>query len=246
MAARAPRRQIGGIAMKNSKIFLIPVSIITLLSLISIGIIYPIIPSQIPSHWNSNGEVDEYAPKVYIWLLAVLPLISSIAFVTISRIDPRKENFEKHLIAYRVIAVGMTTIFYVVFLLVLLSSLGTVFDVRFIFALLVGVFLVLLGNFSPQIRFNFMFGIRTPWTLANETVWRKTHRMAGYVFVIIGLLLMFRLLLLSISWLNQVTLNTLMAAILLTGLVFVTAYSYFIFVKEKEASFTVHGADNSK
>ena len=225
--------------MKNTKILLISVGLLTLLSLISVGIIYPLIPGQIPSHWNSNGEVDDYAPKVYIWLLAVLPLVSSIAFVTVSRIDPRKENYEKHQTAYQVMAIGVTTIFYVVFLLVLFSSLGIVFDVRIIFMLLVGVFLVLLGNFSPQIRFNYMFGIRTPWTLANENVWRKTHRVAGYVFVIIGLLMMFRLLLMSISWLNQDTLNILMAAILLTGIVFVIAYSYFVFVKEKQSSSTV-------
>ncbi len=41
----------------------------------------------------------------------------------------------------------------------------------------------------PQIRHNYFFGIRTPWTLANETVWKKTHRVGGAIFVIDGIAL---------------------------------------------------------
>jgi len=46
---------------------------------------------------------------------------------------------------------------------------------------------VLLGNVMGQVRHNYFVGIRTPWTLADEEVWRRTHRMGGRLFVLGGL-----------------------------------------------------------
>lgn len=53
----------------------------------------------------------------------------------------------------------------------------------------VGILFVVIGNYMPQLRPNYFMGIRTPWALENEYVWKKTHSMGGIVFCLMGLLL---------------------------------------------------------
>ncbi|MGZ3343526.1 MAG: SdpI family protein [Caulobacteraceae bacterium] len=53
-----------------------------------------------------------------------------------------------------------------------------------------GLMFVVLGNFLSKVRYNLIMGIRTPWTLANEGMWDKTHRMAAPLFVMGGLFIL--------------------------------------------------------
>jgi uncharacterized membrane protein len=46
-----------------------------------------------------------------------------------------------------------------------------------------------LGNILPKVRDNYFVGIKTPWTLSDSEVWRKTHRLGGYAFFFGGLLI---------------------------------------------------------
>jgi uncharacterized membrane protein len=65
----------------------------------------------------------------------------------------------------------------------LVGSLGAGVDLT---RLLMGgtfLFLALMGNVLGKVRRNFWMGVRTPWTLASEAVWIRTHRLAAWVFV---------------------------------------------------------------
>lgn len=53
----------------------------------------------------------------------------------------------------------------------------------------VGIMFIALGNYMPQVKDNYLFGVRTAWTLANPEVWRKTHRLSGIMWMIGGLLI---------------------------------------------------------
>ena len=53
----------------------------------------------------------------------------------------------------------------------------------------VGGLFVLVGNQLGKSRSMYMIGIRTPWTLASEDVWIKTHRLAGKLMVLGGMVL---------------------------------------------------------
>lgn len=91
---------------------------------------------------------------------------------------------------------------------------------------LVLVFLAVCGNLMYNVRPNYFFGIRTPWTLKNETVWRKTHRVGGVVLFITGTLGFI------ISWLvNQEQLHYLMLLVLLASTLITCGYSYYIYKK---------------
>lgn len=91
---------------------------------------------------------------------------------------------------------------------------------------LVLVFLAVCGNLMYNVRPNYFFGIRTPWTLRNETVWRKTHRVGGVVLFIAGTLGF------MLSWLvNQEQLHYLMLLVVLVSTVITCGYSYYIYRK---------------
>ena len=46
-----------------------------------------------------------------------------------------------------------------------------------------------IGNYMPKIRRNYTIGISLPWTLDNNDNWIRTHRLAGKMWVIGGVLL---------------------------------------------------------
>ncbi|MCD6453745.1 MAG: SdpI family protein, partial [Candidatus Aminicenantes bacterium] len=91
--------------------------------------------------------------------------------------------------------------------------------------ILIGVLFVFLGNYLPGIKPNYFVGIRTPWTLENETVWRKTHRVGGWSFVLIGILIIFSVFL-PASWSTTVLLILVCAVAF-----FLVLYSYILWWK---------------
>jgi uncharacterized membrane protein len=68
-------------------------------------------------------------------------------------------------------------------------SLGFNINVAMVVRIGIGLLFIVIGNFMSQIRQNYFFGVRTPWTLANETVWKKIHRIGGFSFMIEGIIL---------------------------------------------------------
>ena len=63
--------------------------------------------------------------------------------------------------------------------------LGRAFQNKFLQSL--ELFFALMGNSLGKVRRNFWMGVRTPWTLASETVWNRTHRVTAWLWVALGL-----------------------------------------------------------
>ncbi|MET3878137.1 SdpI family protein [Chitinophaga sp. OAE865] len=103
---------------------------------------------------------------------------------------------------------------------------GEGFNMARLMPQLVFVFLAVCGNLMYNVRPNYFFGIRTPWTLKNETVWRRTHRVGGVVLFIAGTLgFMF-------SWLvSGQQLHYLMLFVILVSSLVTCGYSYYIYRK---------------
>jgi len=73
--------------------------------------------------------------------------------------------------------------------MIIAAGLGFSVKIDRLMPLGVGLLVVFLGNFLTRVEPNWFIGIRTPWTLSSDTVWRKTHRTGGWVFVLGGLVL---------------------------------------------------------
>jgi uncharacterized membrane protein len=98
----------------------------------------------------------------------------------------------------------------------------------FIFAF-IGILIALLGNYFQSIRPNYFIGIRTPWTLENETVWKKTHRLGGRLWFGGGLIIIILTLILGNNKAIAITFTSIIAILVIVPIV----YSYFEFLKQK-------------
>jgi uncharacterized membrane protein len=200
-----------------------------LLSIISVGIslwAYPRLPEEVPIHWNFSGEVDGYASKLFAVLFGPIFLtwIYGILF-GVSKIDPRKENYEKFAGAYRVFMNASLTFFVVIHIAVIFSGLGYDVNMDWIVNIGLGLLFIILGNYMPKVKANYFIGIRTPWTLANETVWARTHRFGGKVFFIGGIIMIVSAF--APSSIRAVLLIASIACIVLVP----TVYSYAVYKK---------------
>jgi uncharacterized membrane protein len=143
------------------------------------------IPDQVPIHWNLKGEIDGYGSK---WLSPIMTIGFYLLFLGMMFIDPKKGNYEKFMGLLYKIRLILTLFFTMVVCLTISAAMGE--DVRMDRVLLISVPLLFafIGNTIISIKPNWFIGVRTPWTLENETVWRKTHRLTGLLWFWAGLL----------------------------------------------------------
>lgn len=186
---------------------------------------YPRLPDPMPSHWNVHGQVDDYMAKAtatFLFLTLIAGIYVGMLFLPL--IDPRRENYAKFAGAYTWFRRVLVVFLMGVYLLTILYALGLEMDVgRFVQAGMSLLFL-LLGNFLGQVRHNYFVGVRTPWTLADEEVWAKTHRLTGKLFVLAGILGLATVFGVS----RPVAFGVTVGGILIASLVG-TIYSYWLF-----------------
>ncbi len=149
---------------------------------------YPYLPDMVPSHWNIYGQVDNYSSKH--WGAFGIPILSAsiyLLMVIIPRIDPRKENYPRFQKAYKLLKLSFVLFLFFLHAVVLLNAVGYQVSVERFVSVAVGLLIVVIGNVMGQFKHNYFVGIKVPWTLANEDVWKKTHRLAGKIWVVAGL-----------------------------------------------------------
>jgi uncharacterized membrane protein len=151
------------------------------------AVVYSDLPDRIPTHWNMSGEVDGWSSRLVG--AASLPLVGLGIWALLQwlpRIDPLRQNYEKFRPTYDV-AINVIVVFIAAaHVFVLGAALGWPMRVERAMPIGIGVLCILVGNVLPRARRNWMFGVRTPWTMSNERVWDRTHRVAGYLFVALG------------------------------------------------------------
>ncbi|MCM3150810.1 SdpI family protein [Priestia megaterium] len=164
---------------------------ITLLTLVAWLIALPHLPATMPIHWGANGEADGFATKINAMILTVgimVLIYFIIAFVP--RIDPRKENYKYFSKTYNIVLNAVLLLFFFVNMSTILQGLGYNVPMSYIAPIMAGLVFIIIGNYLQRVRSNYFMGIRTPWTLSNEIVWKKTHRLSGKLFFIGGLLIL--------------------------------------------------------
>jgi len=162
-----------------------PAILVLLIMLVAGIVIYPYLPERVPIHWNAAGQVDNYGSRSFgAFMLPFFTVGIYVLMLVLPLVDPRRENYLKFLGAYRIIRLGLVLFMAVLHGLVLTSALGYYVPMDRVMPALLGLLFILIGNYLPRIRYNYFVGIRTPWTLANEEVWRKSHRFAGMAYVL--------------------------------------------------------------
>jgi uncharacterized membrane protein len=146
--------------------------------------------AQVPIHWGLDGRVDGYAPReIGLFMLPLITAGVAALLAVIPRFEPRRANLERSGKAYAAIWVAVVALLGAVHVLSVAVALGAVLDIRRLLPIGIGLLFVVIGNYLPTVRPNYLVGIRTPWTLASDVSWVRTHRVGGRIFVIEGLAL---------------------------------------------------------
>lgn len=156
-----------------------------------VGYIYAELPDPVPTHWNAQGEVDGYTPKPWgAWLFPVITFGMYLLFKVLPWISPQGFRMESFMRIVDILKQALVLFMFVIGVTVAFAAKGHSFDPGLVILPGVGVLFIILGNYMGKLRKNFFIGIRTPWTLASDEVWAKTHRLGGWCFVLAGLLLL--------------------------------------------------------
>jgi uncharacterized membrane protein len=204
----------------------LPIVGIVLMPFIYLAFIWNILPAKVPTHWNYKGEIDHCGDKYsLVVMLFMLPVLMYLLLTIIPKIDPKKR-----------IALMGGKLYQIKFVLVLFMSLLAMFIIFisknqtfsspiFVY-ILIGTLFMVFGNYFKVIQPNYFIGIRTPWTLENNEVWKITHVFAGKLWFIGGLLIVL------VSFIFEAKLFSIVLAVMVLSLVIVpVVYSYIQFKK---------------
>ena len=175
--------------IKKNKIKLMLTSVIILLPILAGLMLWSSLPEQVPTHWNAAGEIDGWSSKAFaVFGLPLILLAFQWLCVLGTGADPQKANHPQkivHLVLWiiPILSNVLHTIVYMV-------ALGQDVRVEVVMPVLVGLVLAIVGNYLPKCKQNYTIGIKIPWTLNSEENWNKTHRFAGWLWTICGLVIM--------------------------------------------------------
>lgn len=190
--------------------------------------------TQVPIHFDINGNPDQFgSPLMGLFLLPVVALFLVLLLAFIPRLEPRQENLRQSGRAFRATWAMLLVFFAGLHTIIVLSTLQitqiNLFEVFFPIAM--GSLFLVLGNFMGKVRSNFIFGIRTPWTLSSELSWNKTHRLGGRLMMAVGALTIITSFFLPITW----VLGILMGG-LFVMMAIVMVYSWMVYRDDPEAA----------
>ena len=197
---------------KNLKVLIIT-SVILLLPILAGLILWDQLPEQMPTHWNASGEIDGWSSKPFaIFGLPLILLAAQWLCMLAACADPKKSNHPTkviHLVLWIMpaLSVLLHTVTY-------MAALGMKIRMERIMPVFMGMLFVMIGNYMPKCKQNYTIGIKIPWTLDNEENWNRTHRFAGFLWVVGGIVIMLTAFLGSIWVFMAITLLMAMAPVI--------------------------------
>ncbi len=185
-----------------------------------------VLPSVVPTHFNLRGEPDAYGSKFLLLMLPIVMVGVYLLMTYLPKLDPYAQKVRERMETVRTVRDLTVISFALLNAVIVLATFRGRLEVTHI-GLVVALLMVLLGNYLPRLPHNWFVGVRTPWTLASEKVWRRTHRVLGVLFVLYGLSVGVS------SFLSPV----IMVGVIVGGALLITVgsviYSYVLFKREE-------------
>jgi len=210
------------------KLIRLAIALVLVLTAVITLVAYPHMPDSVPSHWNAAGDVDGEMPK--FWGLAIIPCLMTALialFALLPRIDPLHKNYSKFQTWYEGFILALAVFFFMLQLQIILWATGIPVSPNVTMPVLVGVLFICIGFLTEHAEPNWFVGIRTPWTLSSEQVWKKTHARGGALFKLAGLLSITGTVAGTYAWLFIIV-------PVIAAAVYCVVYSYMEFRKEQE------------
>ena len=210
--------------MKNRTTFIIALLCIVLSFGLSLAL-RGYLPEQMAAHWNAAGQVDGYSSQFLG--LYLMPLVQSGVFALLLGVpyfDPRRKNIAEFRSVYNIFIVSIIGFLTYLHILTLVWNLGIPMNMTLWLTPAFAALFFMVGVMIGKAKQNYMIGIRTPWTLANTTVWEDTHRVGGIVFKVCALISLVGMLFPAVSFFFMI-------GPILLGALGLVIYSYIRFAQ---------------
>ncbi len=173
---------------KNLKTLIIT-SIIILLPILAGLLLWGQLPAQMPTHWNVNGEVDGWSSKAFaVFGLPLILLAAQWLCVLGTAADPKKANHAEKI--YQLVLWIIPVINVILSVITYAAAMGKNLPVEMILPVFMGLLFAIIGNYMPKCKQNYTIGIKISWTLNSEENWNRTHRFAGRLWLVCGIVIM--------------------------------------------------------
>lgn len=205
---------------KNLKTMIIT-SIIILAPIIAGLIMWDKLPAEMATHFGSNGEPNGWSSKEFAVFGLPLFLLAVHWFcAAFTGVDPKKENISDKMMLLVLWIVPVVSIVGngSMYLYEINSSVNS----TIIGMMLLGCVFLVVGNYMPKMKQSYTLGIKLPWTLNSEENWNRTHRLAGRVWMIAGVLVLIG------SFMEQFWT---IFVVLILAVAIPTVYSYMLYKK---------------
>ena len=207
---------------------------LSILPLLYLATVWNTLPNQVPIHFDINGQPNDYSSKVsFLVMIAAMSLLQYPLLRLLPRFDPNKKlggaSYERIRLTVSIFLTALALLMvYLAYTKLTGSSLNTLLLAT------VSLLLAALGNVMLTVPQNYFVGIKTPWALASEANWRKTHRLGGRLWLVGGLLAFVAALVLPDGWKFPVFITVVAIMVVVPF-----GYSYNLFRKGLAALFVL-------
>jgi len=182
------------------------------------------LPDMVPTHFDVNNNPNGYSSKTFavFGLPALMAALDALCLFGLKS-DPKAKKQSE--------AIGKLMLWFVPLLCCILepvclfAALGRQVNIALYSQILIGVLFIFIGNYLPKCRQNYTMGIKIPWTLEDEDNWNYTHRLAGFLWVIGGFVMLINAFV-GFAWLTFV--------IIIVDTLVPTVASYLYYRRHKE------------
>ena len=173
--------------MKINKKTLILTTLVCLIPIVAGALLYSRLPETMATHWNMSGEADGWSSRAFaVFGLPGILLAVNLILPFALKADPKHGNMSEALVKITVWTIPLISLLCCG--LTLARGLGYELHVEFWVPIFMGVLFIFIGNYLPKTKQSYTMGIKLPWTLNSEENWNRTHRLAGFLWVLGGAL----------------------------------------------------------
>lgn len=221
--------------------------IISSVSLVITAIVLQFMPESVPMHYDIAGNVDRWGSRyenlIFPIIILVLALFMSLLIGLYERKANRTDDKERagaisNAKILGIVGTTMSAVFCVMQCFILYgaytgakteATTATV-DIGKVSCILLGVILIVVGNFMTKTRINGSVGVRISWSMYNDTTWKKSNRFGAIAIIFAGLLTIITAVFMKSS------IGATMAALgyICLASILTVAYAHKVYIGERE------------
>ena len=205
--------------MKKYKWSLLLGSLLSLSPILIGLLLWNQLPTKLPTHFSTGNTPDGWSSKAITVFGLPLFMFAMMWFCFLfTHVDPKRQNISPKLI--RALVWFMAALSPIVVCSSYAIALGINVNITLLTYLIIGLMFLVIGNYLAKTKQNYSAGIRIPWTLSSEENWNRTHRLAGWMWMGCGILILVNIFLMW-QWLPL--------AVILAAAIVPVIYSFILY-----------------